>query len=325
MIAYIDLNYADFNESYSINPKSYGGGRVFAAWAKELIDNFYIFSSEESFKDISDNENKDRCICISQNQKEQLRNGLNLDLVIPGISKFDIIVHHFADKYINTNKPQIIWAVGYGEHIHPMIQNLMLYSRYRQNPVITNSNINIFDVTIGIPIEKIFKESIKEDYIFQCSRHTPTFGSIEVAKFCLDNNIRCIFAGPIDRNYPLLKYIDNISTYYIGQISEDDKVSYTKKARLCTFLHTWNTPFNLSAITALANGTPIVATNVGFWGDLIIDNYNGFLINNLDEMKKVWDKSSNISQYNCYMSVYNKYGIKEMIDSFDKAIRKIIR
>jgi len=324
MIAYIDLNYPDFHESYSMNPKSYGGGRIFASAAKELIENFFIFSSEESFKDVSDNENKERCIVISDSDKERLRNGDNAVSVIPRLKDFDVIVHHFANRYINTNIPQVVWAVGYGEPIHPQIQHLMLYSRNRQNPTISNRDINIYDVVIGIPIEDKFEESLKDDYIFQCSRHTPTFGSIDVAKFCLDNSIKGIFAGPIDNNYPLLKYVDNKTTFYLGQISEEDKIEYTKKARLCTFLHSWNTPFNLSAITSLSNGTPIVSTNVGFWKDLIVNNYNGFIIDNPEQLIDIWDQSQYISQYNCYESVKDKYDSIAMVTSFQKAIKEVI-
>lgn len=322
-ISYIDLNYSDHYESYSIKPNRYGGGRVFASWAKELIPNFHIYSTEKSFQDVSHEENKQNCHTIAQDQIDRLQQGYSLKEIIPQTSDSDIILHHFANQHINTDKTQIVWAVGYSEYIHPKIQHLLLYSRNRQKPIISN-NTKIYDVVIGTNIDHQFSETKKEDFIFQCSRHNDQFGSEIVAKICLRNKIKAIFAGPIDTGYSLLNHIDNINTFYIGQISEDEKISLFKKARISTFLHSWQTPFNLSAIDALGNGTPIIATNIGFWPD-IINSDNGFIIDRNDETAFInaWNNSIHINQKECYNSVYPKFTTKTMIDSFINTIKSI--
>lgn len=320
-IAYIDLNYPDHYESYAVNPKRYGGGRIFASWAKELIPNFHIFSSVDSFKDLSEKDSVDHCNVITNEQQQAIREGQLISEVIPETKDVDIFVHHFSNIHINTTKPQIVWCLGFGEHIHPDNKHVMLYSRNRQQPRITHSSHIIYDVVIGVPIPSKFEYYEKEDYIFQCTRHVPEFGSIEVAKLCNFFNIKCIFAGPINNNYPLLDYINNTNTFYIGSISNEEKIEYTKKARLYTFIHSWPTPFNLSAIDALAYGTPILATSVGFWPDLIQENKNGFIINNEQDFIKAWENSSKIDQKNCY-DIASNYTVDIMMKSFHNAIKE---
>jgi glycosyltransferase involved in cell wall biosynthesis len=320
-IAYIDLNHHDHYESYSINPKKYGGGRVFASWAKEKINNFHIFSVEKSFEDVTSDEKINHCHVITQDQINRIKAGEEILTVIPECKDIDIFVHHFSNIFINTDKAQIVWAVGYGEPINPNIKHLMLYSKNRQNCYILNKNCNIYDVSIGVDFPDTFIEYTKEDFIFQCTRHVEEFGSIEVAKFCNMHNIKCIFAGPIGSNYPLLNFINNKNTYYIGQISEQDKISYTKKAKFCTFIHNWNTPFNLSAIHSLGYGTPIIARPIGFWPDLIQHTNNGFLVNSYDDIYNAWQNRNNVHQLNCFNSVKNKYDINSMINSFESAIK----
>ena len=320
-IGYIDLNYSDHYESYAINPRRYGGGRIFAAWAKELIPDFYIFSSSQSFKDLSEKDTINHCYVISHEQQQLIRDGAPISEVIPETKDIDIFVHHFSNIHINTNKPQIIWCLGYREYIHPDNKHVMLYSRNRQQPITSNQNHIIYDIIIGVPIPTTFEPQKKEDFIFQCTRHVPEFGSIEVAKLCNLYGIKCIFAGPINNNYPLLEYIDNINTFYVGVISNEEKIRYTKKARLYTFLHSWPTPFNLSAIDALAYGTPIISTSIGFWPDLIEENKNGFIINNDQDFIQAWKSSSKIDQENCFKTA-KKFTINKMISSFYEAIVK---
>lgn len=328
-IAYIDLN-SDHYEDYSINPKRYGGGRIFAAYAKEEMD-LDIFADEKCFENVSDSENKNHCKPLSLLKRMILVSGGNIKDVIPSIEDYDLIVHHFSNVYINIDGlkcKQIAWSVGYNEVIHEKFDNFMLYNDY-QSPLVINTNVKIHKVIIGVPVPE-FDIYPKKDYIFQCSRHTNCFGSIQVAKLCIQNNIPCIFAGPIDKNYPLLSYVDDKLIKYVGVISEEEKINFTKYARLYTFLHSWPTPFNLSAIQSLAYGTPIVSTNVGFWpslikdsyNGLIKDSYNGFIIENQEQFFKAYQNAWAINPRDCYKTAVN-YSKDMMIKSFKSVFEKL--
>ena len=47
--------------------------------------------------------------------------------------------------------------------------------------------------------------------------------SIEIAKECIKYKIKGIFAGTIGKDYELMDYIDNINTFFLGEISDNEK------------------------------------------------------------------------------------------------------
>lgn len=315
-IAYLDFNEDNFFEDYSISPKRYGGGRIFASSAKD----FHIFANPESFNNLTDSENKSNCHSLKSSQRQDIRIGLPIERIIPEIEDFDLIVHHHANYGINSNKPVCCWAVGYNEPCHPRNSNLLLFNEY-QKPRISNPNTKTYKVVIGKKIPE-FREYPKEDFIFQCTRHVQCFGSIQVAKICKANNIPVVFAGPIiDNEYPLMDYVDGSLIKYIGQISEEEKISYLKKAKLCTFLHFWPTPFNLSAIESLSYGTPIATTNIGFWPSLVNKKNGSILDSSLNLVQTFYNK---FNQYDCYESSL-EFSEDNMLTSFFDSFERILK
>lgn len=321
-VSYLDLNYPDLKENYSIRPNSYGGGRVFISWMREEFkDEFHIFADEECFKNINFPYN---CHPLTWGERQKIRNGAPIKEVIKNAAQVDLFLHPHPEIFINLSglkAKQATWLVGLGQYVNPNIHNILIYNDYQQ-PHITNPIAKIHKIIIGKPISK-FRGYIKDDYIFQCSRHLPMFNSVEVAKFCLKYKIKGIFAGPIDGGYPLEHYIDNQITFYLGQIDEDKKMSLTSHARLYTLLHDWDTPMSLSAVESLSVGTPVACKKRGFWPSLIKEGENGFFINSEDDLKKAWDNAQNIDQRKCYESVA-EFSVENMTNSVYNACRKIL-
>lgn len=321
-IAYLDLAFVYFYEDYAIKPKRYGGGRIFASLLKEF-DNFSIFADKECFNNLQNWENKKNCITTTPEQRTKIAVGYPIGEVLPEIHNFDILLHPHTSVHINTNGTkikQVVWQLGIEENIHSYHDTLLLYNDY-QRIKLGNPNTKIFKFCLGTEIPKYFQKQTKEDFIFQCSRHVSVFNTIEIAKFCNNRKIRCYFAGPIDPSYKLKDHIDNISTFYLGELEEDIKLHYTKRARLYTLIHNWPTPFSLSAVEALSLGTPVVCTPIGFWPSLIKPNVNGFFATNEEELYKAWIQAKDINQHDCYTSVlkHNHYSmIESLFDIFNK-------
>lgn len=319
-IAYLDLNYPDHFEDYSLFPKRYGGGSIFARWAKEYLngqeynDTFHIYADENCFDNINSEEDL-YCYELDWSSREAIRNGAPVSNYIK--EDYDLFVTHHIEIHLNTDKPQCCWSLGWREQLHPQNKHLLLYNDF-QDPIIRNEAV-IHNVQIGKPIPS-FKEHKKEDFIFQCSRHTSVFGSIEVAHFSRATGIPFYFGGPIDKGYPILDYVDNKSVFYLGVMDESDKIDWTKRARLYAMKHNWPTPFNLSAIEALSYGTPIVCNNIGFWPTLIEDGVNGYF----GDLESAWEKSKSVSQKDCYDSAAN-YSVKNMINSFRQTFETICK
>jgi hypothetical protein len=318
-IAYLDFNEDDFFEDYSEQPQRYGGGRVFASIAKEKIPNFYLFANPRSFDNLAPSENSQHCIGLSSEQRRAIREGKPIKDIIQDADTFDLFVHHQARYAINTEglkAKSCCWAVGYGEIIHRGNPHVLLYNNY-QSPFFQGAP-QVHKIVIGKPIPA-FQEYQKEPFIFQCTRHTKIFGSMEVAKFCRRHQIPVYFAGPIDKDYPLLEIVDDKHVFYLGVISEQEKISWLKRARLTTYMHSWQTPFNLSAIESLAYGTPIITSPSGFWPSLV-NGSNGRMITTEEELFEAF--RVNFSQKDCYDSAL-PYSQDKMLESFQKAFQTI--
>jgi len=333
-IAYFDLFHSGWHEDYSINARKYGGGAIFPKWAKEEWSKpesnfeFYIFAPKRCWEHIDESlENKFCFQELPENIGQFLLNGGHIKNVIPNIDYFDIIMLGHTGVAINNSncRPiQVHWAgFGRASDSHPFIPYTFLYGK-NLSPAYPNQKT--YPIKIGKPVSDVFIKNDKEDYIFICSSHDISKDSIPLAKECLKNNIKGIFAGIIQGDYKLLNYIDNKTTFFLGEISDKFKYELAKKARLSAFLGTCPCVFSLGVVEMLANGTPILRNNTNFndWlEETIVDGYNGFIYNGKNFLE-CWNNAKNINQENCWKTA-KKYSTKEMVLSFEEAIRFTIK
>jgi len=280
-IAYFELGVAGFYEDYSINTKGYGGGPCFAKYAKQSFNNendtFVLFGEKEHFQNLDENDNKNACIPVEKNILNQIRNGVPPVSFFEFLKDFDFFICHHDFIWINpsgTKAKTIHWSLmgGPPSTCHSNYDYSFLYD---PTCFANNQNEKTKKIKIGKFVPE-FSRSIKEDFIFQCSRHDRYFNTIEVAENCIKYGIKGYFAGPIFDDYQLMNYIDNKFTFYLGLISEKEKNEYCRRARMTTYLHNWEPPFNLSVIESLAQGTPILAKKVGFFNYFLKEGVNGF-------------------------------------------------
>lgn len=329
-ILYIDLNCSgNFFESYSCHPKRYGGGGVFARWAKEKLNNdgniFSIVAPRQCFNDLQEWENKRACIPIDDlSVFNYIKSGHPIDKIFD-LNGFDIICTHNILDPINKGKlniPVVSWSpFGDCKAVHPCYNYSLCYNHTVKIPNYSHQKIK--PIIIGKPIPKEFKVCNKENFIFQCTQHCEDFNTIEIAKNCLEFGIKGIFAGPIHDNYPLKDYIDNKITFYLGEIDEETKLSLTSRAQMYTLVLKSNVPFNQSAIEANSLGTPILASDKGWFSTYVQEGVNGYIFNGNNFLEN-YNKAVNVQQINCY-NLAKKYSMEEMIDSYCKSFKEILK
>lgn len=320
-IAYIDAKINHPPEDYALNPKRYGGGAVFARFAKQSLntggDTFHLFASKDCFDNLSSQDRADVCYAIDDGVLNELRLGRPLSTVIP--DDYDLYIHHhdcFAFNMAGISAPLVHWALmGDGRANHPATPYSLLY--LRQEQAVYGKT---FHVQLGknVPAYQAYEKS---DYIFQCTRHDATTNSIPVVKWCNANAVKGLFAGPIFNGYNLLDFIDNKNTFYLGMISDADKHDYYKKARLATYDFLWDPPFNQSVIESMSYGTPSFCARRGFFKEIIREGVNGFFSDNCD-LATAYSKATKINQESCHASVAH-FNVDNMIQSFYTAFQQI--
>lgn len=324
-IAYFDLHKNDIHEDYSINPKRYGGAATFARYAKQVLNNekneFKIFAMPESFSSYTVLDIKNHQT-LSQEEINLINNFYPVAAIFPELKEFDVLMFHHDSFTLNkagTKAKNVYWPLVSNSSCHPNNDLLLLYSKNLKcfySPEYTK--VDLFK--IGVNVDKDFIERNKEKMIFQCTQHVDTFGSIEVAKECLKFKYKCYFAGPIFNDYRLLDYIDNRSTFYLGQISQEEKINFYERATFSTFLHKHETPFNLSLIEGLNHGVIPICSKNTFFKSLIKEGQNGYFYNN--NFNDIINQTNlKQMQANCFNTALS-FSKEEMISSFTKAINK---
>ena len=316
-------------EDVSIYQIGHSGGTCFERYAKEILNNekneFWILGQSSNFKNIRNTERHDRLIRVDETTIEYLKRGFPVKLLGNFFNDIDIVIHNYGEISLNLTglkAKQICWYSFVGQSHQPNTDYAFLYSDFQN--LYCSPNTKILKVKIGKPVRENFKPTIKEDFLFQCTRNDTVMDTIYTAKLCQKFNIKGYFGGPILDNYPLLDYIDNKNTFYLGILSEEEKLNWGRKARLYGCIQNWDTIFSLSAIEALGQGTPVIARNRGCFNYLINNDIDGFFYDDNEEsFLKIWEKSLDINQYNCYNKAL-QYSEKEMVESFYNNFKYIL-
>ena len=320
IIANIELSE---NEDYSpFNSKRYGGGSVFGKYALPLLNSeeskLYIYGRSKNFENVTQEEGRSRCIELTNDQIQLLKQGYPVAKIIPNSSNWDILIHNQESFAFNTQGlkcKQVCWLAFVNQTIWPLNDAGFVYS-YNQNPILDPNRTKLMKVQIGTFVPTPFQEYTKEDYLFQVTRMDSTMNPIKTVKLCNKFNIKGYFAGPILNNYPLLEHIDNKNTFYIGVLTEQEKIKMLKGARLFGGIQDWDTIWNLSCHQSLAYNTPVVCYKRGFFNELIQDGVDGFYYeDNEESFLNIWESSKNINQLDCYKKAL-KFSEKEMVTSF---------
>lgn len=316
-VLYID--FSEGSEDLSVTPNRYGGAQIVPSWCRELMDEFWCLGMPESFESLGIKEKKDKCLVVPRFKLQDFRRGESLQKHVADWH-WDLIFHNAPDVWINTNIPQCVWAPGYAERVHPNHKYVLCHSPAFQMTQIPE-RAKMIPVQIGKPVPE-FQVYRKEDFIFQCTNHAPCFQSIQLVQLCNKHKIRCYLGGPISEGYPLLNYIDNQNTFYLGVMSYKEKIEMTKRARIHTLLHNIPINFTLSGLEALAYGCALIVTPVGFWPSFINDKI-GRLINSEQTFLNAYESTRYIDQIDCWTKA-KEYDNVKMVESFKKAFEKVL-
>jgi len=328
IIANIELSE---NEDYSpFHSKRYGGGSVFGKYALPLLNNqetkFYIYGRSKNFENVTEEEGRSNCIELTNEQVQLLKQGYPVARIIPNADQWDILVHNQESFAFNTQGlkcKQVCWLAFVNQTIWPLNDAGFVYS-YNQNPILDPNRTKLMKVQIGTFVPESFQEYAKEDYLFQVTRMDSTMNPIKTVKLCNKFKIKGYFAGPILNDYPLLQHIDNENTFYMGVLTEQEKIKMLKGARIFGGIQDWDTIWNLSCHQSLAYNTPLVCYKRGFFNELIEDGIDGFYYNDNEEhFLEIWEKSKKIKQQDCYKKAL-KFSEKEMVNSFYQNFRTLL-
>jgi len=180
----------------------------------------------------------------------------------------------------------------------------------------------------GINTKEIpFYEKPKGNYLLFVGRLHPEKGvaeAVEVAQKTGDDLI--ILGPPVTGEYwdkKVKPYLGE-KIRHIGVVSRKELYEYYGNAKATLVPIQWEEPFGLVMIESMATGTPVIAFCRGSVPEIVADGKTGFIVNTMEEMVEATKKVNAINRNNCRVHIEESFGIKRMIDNYEKAFMRLV-
>lgn len=206
----------------------------------------------------------------------------------------------------------------------------------------------------GVDLDDYIYSEKKDDYFVILGRVSPDKGQSTAAKVCKEMKVPLKIAGTIGgdistvkqlktelktptgrslRNNPDFTYFaEEVQPHlvkgrveYVGTIFGQEKMKLLSKAKAFLAPITWEEPFGIAVVDALACGTPVIAYRRGAFPEIIQHGVNGFLVDNEDEMKEYMQRLDEIDPAACRKSVEDNFSALKMTKRYIELYERVIR
>lgn len=172
-------------------------------------------------------------------------------------------------------------------------------------------------------------EDEHDDYLLFAGRIVPEKGVKEAIQVAQETDSRLLIIGPVyhDQQGYFDQYVKphlNEKILYLGFLERDDVVRYYQKAKALLAPIQWEEPFGLNMVEAMACGTPVIALRRGSVPEIIESGKTGFIVDSIAEMSEAVAKLDSISADDCRKHVEENFSLKNMVDGYEEAYRKVL-
>jgi glycosyltransferase involved in cell wall biosynthesis len=203
------------------------------------------------------------------------------------------------------------------------------------------SNYITDQITPFAPAATVYNSVSMDDYTFhsEVKNDAPLvfLGRIEQIKgthhaitIARQANKKLVIAGNIP-DYAQAYFNDQINPFingeqitYIGPVNDEQKNNLLGSAAAFLMPIEWNEPFGIVMAEALACGTPIVALKGGSTTEVVINGYNGFLCDDVNEMVSAVQNINIIDRKNCRDDTEKRFSSTVMASAYESLYLKMI-
>lgn len=175
----------------------------------------------------------------------------------------------------------------------------------------------------GITVPEPSTVPIKDrEYFAFLGRTSPEKGLKEICQTIKKTKHKLKIAAKIDTvdqayfDQEIKPLIDGKQIEFIGEIGPDQKQNFLKNAKALLLWFSWEEPFGLVIVEALANGTPAIVNPRGAMPELMIDQKTGFLAGSLAEMQQSLDNVVSIDPRFCHDHVLKNFSARRMAQEY---------
>lgn len=206
----------------------------------------------------------------------------------------------------------------------------------------------------GIDVREYEPRFEKGEYYCWLGRLSPEKGLDEAIEFSKRTGYHLKIAPLIwpwkkdywDKQYAHL--IDGEKIQLVGAMTNEERNIFLKNAKALLFPISWEEPFGLVMVEALAVGTPVIAYNRGSVSEIVVDGKIGFVIesdsspnsiqNNPvikekgidgiiaagERIENQTDEENSAFRHACRQYAEEKFTIERMIDGYERIYRQVL-
>ncbi|MFA4953113.1 MAG: glycosyltransferase family 4 protein [Candidatus Pacearchaeota archaeon] len=111
---------------------------------------------------------------------------------------------------------------------------------------------------------------------------------------------------------------------YAGEVNDVQKKSLFSNARAFLMPITRPEPFGLVMVEAMLSGTPVIAYRCGSVPEIVADGKTGYIVENVDEMRKAIGEAGNLSSQECRDYAIKNFSKTRMAERYLEVYQELI-
>lgn len=181
----------------------------------------------------------------------------------------------------------------------------------------------------GIPLDAFPFDPVGTDDLLFFGRIHPHKGAAEAIEVAKRTGRRLVMAGIVqDAEYHarcVAPAIDGTRVLYDGPVGGEVRTRTLGGARALLHLISFDEPFGLSVVEAMACGTPVIAFARGAMPELIEHGVTGFLVDDVEGAVDAVARIGEIDRAACRASVAARFSVDHMADRYLALYRQLLR
>jgi glycosyltransferase involved in cell wall biosynthesis len=261
--------------------------------------------------------------------------GLHIAAAFERADEFDLLHNHFDFlplTYSRLVKTPVVTTIhGFSsERILPVfrayndIGHYVSISEADRDPSLDY----IATVYHGIPLGDFTFRSEPGDYLLFFGRIHPEKGAREAIEVARRSGRKLVIAGIIqDEEYfreAVAPFVDGDRVRYAGSVGPEERDRLLGGAFALLHLISFEEPFGLSVVEAMATGTPVIASPRGSMPEIIVDGTTGFLVEGVEAAEEALRRVPDIDRAGCRTHVERRFSDGRMIEDYIRVYRAIV-
>jgi glycosyltransferase involved in cell wall biosynthesis len=261
---------------------------------------------------------------------------LHISEVFERAGEFDLIHNHF--DFLPLSYSGLVDT--------PVVTTIHGFSSPRILPVYEKHNASSYYVSIsdadrspkldyvatvhhGIDIDEFTLQKHSDGSLLFFGRIHPEKGAAEAIEVARRSGRRLAMAGIVqDRAYferEVAPYVDGDRVRYLGSVGPDKRAEVLGSGDALLHLISFDEPFGLSMVEAMACGVPVIAIGRGSVPEVVVDGETGFIVADLDEATAAVQRLDEIDRSVVRKHVEDHFSMQRMTDGYMSVYQEVLR